>query len=167
MGSAVVKLAQTSPSLVIIDDVHWADALSLDLFEHLAFTVSDMAAREPVPMLIIGTHRPVAANERLAHLTARIQREEICRTFALAGLSEGEIRELLGGLGLRRPSHQLVATVTDATQGNPLFVQEVLHHLVRQDALQEQGGYLVTATAPIISIAEQRQRRPSRFPRRQ
>jgi class 3 adenylate cyclase/tetratricopeptide (TPR) repeat protein len=149
MGNAVVKLAQACPSLVIIDDVHWADALSLDLFEHLAFTVSDMAAREPVPMLIIGTHRPVAANERLAHLTARIQREEICRTFTLAGLSEGEIRELLGGLGLRRPSHQLVATVTDATQGNPLFVQEVLHHLVRQDALQEQGGYLVTATAPI------------------
>lgn len=156
MGNAVVKLAQTSPSLVIIDDVHWADALSLDLFEHLAFTVSDMAAREPVPMLLIVTYRPVAATERLAHLTARIQREEICRAFMLAGLNEGEIRELLGGLGLQRPSHQLVATVTDATQGNPLFVQEVLHHLVRQDALQEQGGYLVTATAPIdVKFPEQ------------
>ena len=149
MGNAVVTLAQEGPVLVIIDDVHWADALSLDLFEHLAFAVSDLAARTPVPMLIIGTHRPVAADERLAHLIPRIQREEISRTFTLVGLSEGEIRDLLGGLGLKRPSHQLVATVTDSTQGNPLFVQEVLHHLVRQDALQEQGGYVVTATAPI------------------
>ena len=148
LGNVVVKLAQTQPALFIVDDIHWADGLSLDLFEHLAFTMSDMAAREPMPMLVIGTRRPIAADERLARLIGRIEREEICRTFSLAGLNEGEIGELLGGLGLKRPSHQLVATVTDATQGNPLFVQEVLHHLVRQHALHEQGGYLVTATAP-------------------
>ena len=148
MGNAVVKLAQACPALVIIDDMHWADALSLDLFEHLAFTVSDLAARESLPMLVIGTHRPVAADERLARLRARVEREAICRSFALGGLREDEIRELLGGLGLERPSHQLIATVTDATQGNPLFVQEVLHDLIRQQALREQGGYLVTVIAP-------------------
>jgi class 3 adenylate cyclase/tetratricopeptide (TPR) repeat protein len=146
MGNVVVKLAQTRPALIVVDDIHWADALSLDLFEHLAFTVSDLAAREPMPVLVIGTHRPIAADERFARLTARIEREEICRTLSLGGLEEGEIGELLGGLGLKRPSHQLVATVTDATHGNPLFVQEVLHDLVRQHALHEQGGYLVTAT---------------------
>src|SRR5262249_37284687 len=53
-----------------------------------------------------------------------------------------------GGLGLARPSHQLTATVSAATQGNPLFVQEVVHHLLQEHALHEQGGYLVTSTAP-------------------
>jgi predicted ATPase len=43
-----------------------------------------------------------------------------------------------------RPAHQLIATIKAATQGNPLFIQEVLHHLVQQDALQERGGYVVT-----------------------
>jgi len=47
-----------------------------------------------------------------------------------------------------RPSHQLTATVYEATQGNPLFIQEVLHHLVQQDALQEQGRYVVTTASP-------------------
>ena len=145
MGNVIVKLAQARPLLVVVDDAHWADPLSLDLFEHLAFAVSDQA----VPVLIMATHRPVTGDERLAHLTARLGREESCRSFTLRGLSEGEIRDLVGGLGLKRPSQQLVATVSEATHGNPLFVQEVLHDLARQDALQEQGGYLVTATAPL------------------
>src|SRR5262249_48378469 len=64
----------------------------------------------------------------------------------LQGLNETETQELIGGLGLARPSHQLTATVSEATQGNPLFIQEVLHHLVQRHALQEQGGYLVAST---------------------
>ena len=65
-----------------------------------------------------------------------------------SGLSKPEIRELLQDLGIARPSQQLVTTVNQATQGNPLFVQEVLHHLVTQDALQEQAGYMVTIANP-------------------
>ena len=58
--------------------------------------------------------------------------------------------------GLARPSHQLTATVSEATRGNPLFVQEVVHHLLREDALQEQGGYLVTtADASDLRLPEQ------------
>ena len=72
----------------------------------------------------------------------------MCRAFTLDGLNEQEIHELIGGLGLARPSHQLTATVSEATQGNPLFVQEVVHHLLQEHGLQEQGGYLVTTTAP-------------------
>jgi class 3 adenylate cyclase/tetratricopeptide (TPR) repeat protein len=147
MGRVTVKLAQIRPTVFVADDLHWADGLSLDLFDHLAFTAADTAVREPVPLLIIGTHRPVAAAERVARLRARLQREEVCRTVTLAGFNEMEIHELIGGLGLPRPSHQLTATVSEATHGNPLFVQEVLHHLLREDAVQQQGGYLVTSTA--------------------
>lgn len=148
MGHVIVKLAQQRPMVFVVDDLHWADRLSLDLFEHLAFTVTDLAGRDKVPLLLIGSHRPVATTERFARLSARLRREEITRTFTLQGLNESEISELLGGLGLRRPSHQLTATMSEATQGNPLFIQEVLYHLLREDALQEQGGYLVTTTAP-------------------
>ncbi|MGH7305829.1 MAG: ATP-binding protein, partial [Candidatus Rokuibacteriota bacterium] len=141
-------LARTRPAIFIVDDLHWADSHSLDLFEHLAFAVAETAFREPIPLVIVGTYRPMDPGERLTRLTARLQREEMCRSFALSGLDELEIRDLIGGLGLRRPSQQLTATVSEATQGNPLFIQEVLHHLVEQDALQEQGGYLVAKAAP-------------------
>ena len=146
VGQGAVRLAQQSPILFAVEDLHWADRLTLDLLEHLAFTLSETAMREPVRLVVVGTHRPVDTDGRLARLIARLQREDICRSFVLQGLNETETQELIGGLGLARPSHQLTATVSGATQGNPLFIQEVLHHLVQRHALQEQGGYLVTST---------------------
>ena len=145
ISRAIVTLAQCSPMVMVVDDLHWADRLSLDLFDHVVFTVADMVARDPVPVIIIGSHRPVGQEDRLARLIGRIGREQICRTLTLEGLNEQEIRELIGGLGLERPSHQLTTTVSEATQGNPLFVQEVVHHLIHERALEDQGGYLVAA----------------------
>jgi class 3 adenylate cyclase/tetratricopeptide (TPR) repeat protein len=147
VGHATVRFAQNRPMLFVIEDLHWADRLSLDLLEHVAFTVADTATKEPVPLVIVGTHRPLAPEDRFSRLAARLQREEVCRTITLSGLNEPEIHDLIGGLGVARPSHQLTVTVRDATHGNPLFIQEVMHHLVQQDALEEQGGYVVTTTA--------------------
>jgi predicted ATPase/class 3 adenylate cyclase/DNA-binding NarL/FixJ family response regulator len=149
VSEVTIALAQHCPTVIIVDDLHWADRSSLDLFSHLAFTVADTAMRgEPVPLLLIAIYRPVEPETPLSRLIARLQREPICETFAVSGLTESEIQELIQGLGLVRPSNQLIATVHEATQGNPLFIQEVIHHLVQQDALQERGGYVVTTATP-------------------
>jgi class 3 adenylate cyclase len=156
VARAVVVLAQTTPTFLVIEDLHWADRQSLDLLEHVIFTVADTAMREPIPLLVVATHRPVQRDDRLTRLAARLQREEISRTLMLEGLSEPEVHELIGGLGVARPSHQLTARVSEATDGNPLFVQEVMHHLRRRDALQEQGGFLVTtADATDLPLPEE------------
>jgi tetratricopeptide (TPR) repeat protein len=156
VSRATIKLAQSHPLLLFVDDLHWADQPSLDLFSHLVFAVVDAAVREPVPLLIIGAYRPVEPQERLARVLDRFQREDICQTLELSGLSEEEVNEFIQGLGLARPSHQLVVTVNKATQGNPLFIQEVLHHLVKQGALEERAGYVVTtAASPDLRLPEQ------------
>ncbi|MBI3302300.1 MAG: AAA family ATPase, partial [Deltaproteobacteria bacterium] len=148
LSRATIKLAQSRSTLLVLDDLHWADRPSLDLFSHLVFAVADAAVREPVPLLIIGAYRPVEPEERLARAIARFQRENICQTLELPGLNESEVNEFIQGLGVRRPSHQLVTTVNEATQGNPLFIQEVLHHLVKQNALEKRAGYVVTTVSP-------------------
>jgi predicted ATPase len=130
VSRATVTLAQRRPTCFVVDDLHWADPFSLDLFGHLVFTVADTAVREVVPLLILGTHRPVDPKTRLARLIARFQREAICQTLELSGLPEPETHELIRALGLVRPSHQLIATINEATQGNPLFIQEIFHHLL-------------------------------------
>jgi AAA ATPase-like protein len=107
---ASIKLAQSCPMLLVLDDLHWADRLSLDLFDHLAFTVVDTATREAVPLLVVATYRPVTARDRLARLIGRIRREEICRILTLDGLSEPEVHDLITGFGLARPSRQLTTT---------------------------------------------------------
>src|SRR5207249_8992996 len=120
-----LTMAQDAPTLFAIDDLHWADSSSLDLLQHLVFTMVDTAEREPVPILLVCTYRPHEGGERLAHLLTRIQRENICNTLTLRGLDEVDIAALLQGLGLGSPSYQLTATISQATQGNPLFIQEV------------------------------------------
>ena len=148
LSRATIKLAQRHPLLLAVEDLQWADRPSLDLFGHLVFAVADAALRDSVPLLIVGTYRPVEAEDRLARVIARFQREDICQTVELPGLNEEEVDELIQSLGVTHPSHQLVATVSEATRGNPLFVQEVLHHLVRRNALKVSGGFMVTTTAP-------------------
>ncbi len=148
LSRATIKLAQNYPQLLSVDDLQWTDRSSLDLFSHLVFAVADAALREPVPLFILGAHRPVEPEERLARALARFQREEICQTLQLSGLNEREVDELIQGLGVARPSHQLVATVSKATRGNPLFIQEVIGQLQTQGALEERGGYMVTAASP-------------------
>ncbi|MDH3603798.1 MAG: hypothetical protein OEU26_29670, partial [Candidatus Tectomicrobia bacterium] len=147
VSRVTLALAQQKPLLIVMDDSHWADPPSVDLFSHLVFTVADAVARETLPLLIIAAYRPVEPEARLARLIARLQREEICYTLDLAGLDEAEVYEFIQSLGIERPSHQLIATVREVTQGNPLFIQEVMHHLAQQRALQECGGYVVTTSS--------------------
>jgi hypothetical protein len=75
----------------------------------------------------------------------RLEREGICEYVEPGGLDDTGIYDLLVGLGVARPSDQLVQMIREATQGNPLFVREVLACLKRQGALHESQGSLVSS----------------------
>jgi len=147
LSRATIKLAQSHPQVLIVDDLQWADRSSLDLFCHLVFAVADAALREPVPLFILGAHRPVDSEEHFARSIARLRREEICQTLHLSGLSESEVDNFIQGLGVGRPAHQLIETVSEVTHGNPLFIQEVFDQLKMQGALEERYGYIVTTSS--------------------
>ena len=92
-------------------------------------------------MSFVPIEQPRSASVWLARI-ARLRREELTVSLDLQGLEEGEIDLLIRGLGLAEPTHQLVASVSATTRGNPLFVQELLHDLVKRGALRRRGGYL-------------------------
>ncbi len=148
---AVVRLfggvSRRRPLIVIVDDLQWADEPSLDLFTHAVFAMADSAAYTRAPALVIATYRPGEAEPQVARAIERLEREHLCTTLELTGLSEVEIAQLIQGLGFAHPSRQLVGTVLEATRGNPLFVQEAIVHLAKIGAIEERGGYLVTRLA--------------------
>ena len=90
-----------------------------------------------MPILILTTLRPPVADTPLARDVERIQRESIGETLELGGLPETDVHDLITAMGYSRPSQQLVSTVALATEGNPLFVQEAMHHLERTGADQQ------------------------------
>ncbi len=152
----LLRASVDKPLVLILDDLHWIDTPSLELLSSVVFAAADGAARQPVPVLIISAYRPGEGGTRVERGISRIQREETCDTVHLEGLDEAGIEELIRSLGYLRPSHQLLATVAQATGGNPLFVQEAMRHLDTQRHLAERGGYLV-ATAPPAELALPRQ----------
>ena len=147
VSRTTLALAQRRPLCILLDDLHWADHPSLELFGHLVFSVSNTVTQGSIPLLIAATYRPPEPSSRLARFIPRFERESICQTCALSGFDESEIVEYIQGMGIGPPSYQLVAMIRDITQGNPLFMQEVLHHLVQNQALHARGGYIVTTSS--------------------
>jgi len=144
VAHAVIATAQAAPTVLVLDDLHWADRPSLDLLRHVVFAAAEVGERERLPLMIVGLHRPVGEDTALAGLLSSLQRERICQTLLLPQFDEADTADLIQSLHHGRPSAELVATVAEATRGNPLFAQEAVRQLLREGALEARGGELVT-----------------------
>jgi predicted ATPase len=98
VAAATIRLAQLQPLLLVVDDLHWADRASLDLFTHLALEIADTALREPVAVMIAATYREDA---RLPADVERLRREETFHDLTLRPLPAEEAGEMVRSLGLR------------------------------------------------------------------
>lgn len=88
VSRATLKFVQRRPICILLDDLQWADQSSLNLLEHMVFTIADAATRGPVPICLITTYRPLESASPLARFMSRLQRESICQTINLAGFDE-------------------------------------------------------------------------------
>jgi class 3 adenylate cyclase/predicted ATPase len=120
------------PTLLVLDDVQWADAVSLDLAAYVARNVPDS------PLLFVLIHWPDMA--RLPWREGdgvRRGAEVVCRVLELAELSQRASLDLARSI-LRRGqlSAPLRRLILERAQGNPLFVEEVTRVLRESDAIR-------------------------------
>jgi adenylate cyclase len=118
-------LAEEQPTVVAIEDVHWADASSLALTEELG----RMCASAPLALYLIA--RPEGAPQ-LERIAAAADRAAVC-SIALDRLGAHAVAALVSGLLGGRPPERLATDIADRTAGNPFFVEETVR------ALQENG----------------------------
>jgi DNA-binding SARP family transcriptional activator len=120
------------PIVLVFDDLHAADAPSLLLLEFLAGELADTR------LLVIGAYRDVDPGLRdpLAETLAGLRRQRITGSLPVIGLPEGDVASFVSlTTGLEPPSH-LVTALHRATDGNPLFVGEVVRLLRTEEALE-------------------------------
>jgi class 3 adenylate cyclase/tetratricopeptide (TPR) repeat protein len=121
-------LAADRPLVVVIEDVHWAEAALLDLLSHLASTTSD------APVVLVCTARP-EIDERYPDWpepgTGTVLRLQPLAAEAVDRL----IEHLLGG---SLPA-EVVREIAGAAAGNPLFVEQLVAMLVEEGALHRDG----------------------------
>jgi DNA-binding SARP family transcriptional activator/tetratricopeptide (TPR) repeat protein len=122
----------TQPLVLIFDDLHAADAPSLLLLQFLAGALAE--AR----LLVVGAYRDVDPSLRdpLAETFAELRRQPVTRTVPLIGLSETDVGSFISLATGLEPELRLVSALHRATDGNPLFVGEVVRLLTSEEALE-------------------------------
>ncbi len=131
--------ARERPVVLVIDDLHWGEPRLLDLVEHLAEWIRTAA------VLIVTTGRPELRDVR----PSLVDGGRVTAAIALTGLdSDGTERLARGLLGSDRVPAELVARLPTSTDGNPLFVREVVRMLVDDRVLKRNNGEWVMTVDP-------------------
>jgi AAA ATPase-like protein len=123
VAHACISAAQERATLLVLEDLHWADRSTLDLLQHVVFTMADAASRSAVPLLLALTYRAGEVGDRLARAIDRLRREDVTRTIEVPGLDEVEIDALIRHLTRGEPTHQLVTTISEVTQWRALLAR--------------------------------------------
>ena len=121
----VAEQCAVQPTILVIDDLQWADQASVALWGRLARSVRQL------PLLLVGMMRPVPQRDDLLALrravgdAARLQ---------LTGLAEAAVAELVAALAGGKPDDKLLR-LADGAAGNPLYLTELVAALARSSSL--------------------------------
>ncbi|HUJ67115.1 MAG TPA: BTAD domain-containing putative transcriptional regulator, partial [Acidimicrobiales bacterium] len=140
-GAALALLEATSsrrPLLLVLDDLHWADAGTLLLLRFVA------GAADPLRLIVVGTFRDteIDGTPGLADALSALRRERSVEGIRLGGLNADDLAEfvaMVAGDASAEHATTLGDLLRKETGGNPFFAGEILRHLV------ETGGLARTA----------------------
>jgi class 3 adenylate cyclase/tetratricopeptide (TPR) repeat protein len=139
------SLALERPLVAIIEDVHWAEPTLLDLIEHVADLARD------APILLLATARPEMLETRPTWGGGRLNATSILLEPLSAAASSALIDELLPGARLPAVARERIAA---ATEGNPLYVEELVGMLVDDGIIRADaaGGWEVAGDLATVRI---------------
>jgi tetratricopeptide (TPR) repeat protein len=122
-------ISQKAPVVLFMDDLQWA--ASLELLHHLARNIGNHS------VLIIATYRDeeLKNNSSLWSTVLAMNRERLFHPLPIAPLGVSEVETLISSRSDRAVAAQLAGLVYRKTEGNPFFVEEVLHLLQQRRVL--------------------------------
>ena len=130
--------AEDRAVLLILDDLHWATPSTVALLRHLLGEAPDQQ------LCVLGTYRDteVDHSHALGAVLADNYRRPGVERLPLRGLDDRGVEALLStepGEELDDDLRSLAAALTERTDGNPFFANEVLRHLVERGLLAQNG----------------------------
>ena len=147
--SFLISAAKVQPLLIVLEDLHDSDKGTLEMLTHVSRNLS--GAR----LLIVGTYRDVEVDRThpLSAALAELRRVATFNRVLLRGLNADEVRRMLESITREEVPWSLAEAVHRQTEGNPLFVQEVVRYLVEEGLISREGGQW-KATQLEMSIPE-------------
>jgi tetratricopeptide (TPR) repeat protein len=148
-GALLQQVSEQQPLVLFFDDLHWADISTIDLLAYLASKFDSMR------VLIVATYRPsdlLLAKHPFLQVRPDLLARGVCREIELEFLSRLEIEKYLA---LEFPEHcfptELPALIHAKTEGNPLFMADLVRYLRdRQVIVEEQGRWVLVQSLSSI-----------------
>ncbi|WP_119272006.1 adenylate/guanylate cyclase domain-containing protein [Taklimakanibacter deserti] len=139
MEDMVAAAARLRPTLLLFEDMHWADPTTLETLERL---IGKLAG---IPLLIVATYRPEFEPHWSRHVNVAV--------LNLAKLTAEQSSEMVSRLaeGKSLPA-EIVEQIIAKTDGVPLFVEELTRTILESGGLVEAGGRYVY-TGPTLGFA--------------
>ncbi len=139
--SFLSNAAAVKPMLVILEDLHDADKGTLEMLFYVSRNLSNKR------ILIVGTYRDVEVdrNHPLSAALAELRRASSFDRILLRGLNVDEVSRMLKSINGEEVPWVVAEAIHNQTEGNPLFVQEVVRYLTEEKLLVRAGGKMITA----------------------
>jgi DNA-binding SARP family transcriptional activator/tetratricopeptide (TPR) repeat protein len=134
-AEALLEVLRTGPAVLVLDDVHWADAESLRLLRRLASEIGT------TPTLLVAAMRsgPAESSPALIDALAGLVRLDPLRVD-LTGLATQDVASWVREHTGVDVSADVARRLTERTDGNPFFVTELVRVLVTEGALSSSGS---------------------------
>ncbi|MDX1467834.1 MAG: adenylate/guanylate cyclase domain-containing protein [Acidimicrobiia bacterium] len=128
--AVVGGLCRRAPTVLVLQDLHWADPSTVAI-------VRDLLEALSAPVVIIANYRPSFTN-----------RLPLLREIELAPLSPRQTGEMVASLlGVNDPPPELLEFIVERTDGNPFYVEEIVNSLIETGTVQREGdGWRVTGS---------------------
>ena len=131
------ELSATTPLLLVLDDLHWADRPTLLLLRHLAR--SPQSRR----VMILGAFRAgLQRSESRGFDTelVSLRHDRLIAQLDISGLPEREAMELVRRCAGGTPSLAFLRALYAETEGNPFFIEEIVRHLLDLGIRSQEAG---------------------------
>jgi len=122
-----LRTSDAGPLILIVENMHWVDKASE---EFLAYLAGGLPGH---PVLLVLTTRPGYAASWLA--------PPLAETITVEGLEAGDVRGMVRALlAAEEVSEELFKILAEKSEGNPLYVEEILRQLLETSGIIVEKG---------------------------
>jgi len=146
MAEALEAISQNKPLILCLEDLHWCDQATTEILSFLA------RRRDPARLLILATLRPadtIVNNLPLRDVKQDLQLRGLCTHLPLEFLGTADIADYLtANFSPNNFPEHLAAIIHQHTDGNPLFIINVLADMGASGFLKQESGCWQLQAAP-------------------
>lgn len=127
VAELLLRISRRTPLLLVLDDLHTADATTMGVLVHLADRIGE------APLAVLVTHRDTVGDHSPAFAASlgALVRSPGVQTVTLGPLDAGDVAGYLDAVGL--PAHELAVRLHERCDGSPLFLTELIGLLLDHD----------------------------------